>query len=172
MAGAALQRRELDGAALAVQLVVDEIGQIAAGAAEDGFVAESVQLACRGHEVAQIGAVGGLDALAGRDDDVGLHPLQLIHSGEELILFKGDFRQKDEVGAVAVVAACEAGRTGQPSGVTAHDLGHSHAADVVDGGVTDDFLEDGGDVLGRRAVAGGVVGGRGRGHYRWSWVHR
>ena len=42
--------------------------------------------------------------------------------------------------------------------MTAHDLGHSHAADVVDGGITDDFLEDGGNVLGRRAVAGGVVG--------------
>ena len=112
MAGAALQCRELDGAALAVQLVVDEVGQIAAGAAEDGLVAEGVQLACRGDEVAQIGAVGGLDALAGRDDDIGLHPLQLVHLGEELVRLEGDFRQKDEVGAVAVVAARQTGRTG------------------------------------------------------------
>mgnify|MGYP000072345385 CR=1 FL=1 len=158
MAGAALQGRELNGTALAVQVVVDEIGKVPAGAAEDGLVAKGIQLPGGGDQIAQIGAVGGLDALAGRDDDVGLHPLQLVHLGEELVRLEGDFRQKDEVGAVAVVAACEAGRTGQPSGVTAHDLGHSHATDVVDGGVTDDFLEDGGDVLGRRAVAGGVVG--------------
>ena len=158
MAGAALQGRELDGAALAVQLVVDEVGQVAAGAAEDGLVAESVQLASGGDQIAQVGAVGGLHALAGCDDDVGLALLQLVYLGEELVRVKGNFRQKDEVGAFAVVAARKAGRTGQPARVAAHDLGHGHAADVVDGRVPDDFLQDGGNVLGCRAVAGGVVG--------------
>ena len=121
-------------------------------------MAESVQLAGGGDQIAQVGAVGGLHALAGCDDDVGLALLQLVYLGEELVRVEGNLRQKDEVGAFAVVAARKAGRTGQPARVAAHDLGHSHAADVVDGGVPDDLFQDGGDVLGRRAVAGGVVG--------------
>ena len=42
--------------------------------------------------------------------------------------------------------------------MAAHDLGHRHAADVIHRGVADDFLQDGGNVLCGRAVAGGVVG--------------
>ena len=44
MAGAALQGGKLDGTALAVQLVVDEVGEITAGAAEHGLVAKGIQL--------------------------------------------------------------------------------------------------------------------------------
>ena len=44
MAGAALQGGKLDSTALAVQLVVDEVGEITAGAAEHGLVAKGIQL--------------------------------------------------------------------------------------------------------------------------------
>ena len=37
-------------------------------------------------------------------------------------------------------AAGQAGGTGQPARVTAHDLGHGHAADVIHGRIADDFL--------------------------------
>ena len=140
MAGAALQGGELDGTALALQLVVDELRKVTAGAAEDGLVAKSVQLAGGGHQIAQVSTVCGLYALAGCDDNVGLYPLQLVHPGKELVLIKGHFRQQDQVGAFAVLAACQTGRTGQPACVAAHDLGHRHAADVIHRGVADDFL--------------------------------
>ena len=42
--------------------------------------------------------------------------------------------------------------------MAAHDLGHRDAADIIHRGIPDDFLQDGGDVLGGRAVAGGVIG--------------
>ncbi len=77
---------------------------------------------------------------AGCDDNVGLYPLQLVHPGKELVLIKGHFRQQDQVGAFAVLAACQTGRTSQPACVAAHDLGHRHAADVVHRRVADDFL--------------------------------
>ena len=158
MAGAALQGGELDGAALALQLVVDELGKIAAGAAEDGLVAKGVQLTGGGNQIAQIRAVCSLYALAGCDDNVGLYPLQLVHPGKELVLIKGYFRQQDQVGAFAVLTACQTGRTGQPACMATHDLGHRHAADVVHRGVADDLFQNGGNVLCGRAVAGGVVG--------------
>ena len=158
MAGAALQGRKLDGTALAVQVVVDEVRKIPAGAAEDGLVAKGIQLPGGGDQIAQIGAVGCLNALAGCNDDIGFDPLQLVHPGQEPVRVKGNFGQQNEVGAFAVIAAGQTGRTGQPARVAAHDLGHRHTADVVNGGVTDDLLQDGGNVLGGRAVAGGVVG--------------
>ena len=140
MAGAALQGGKLDGAALALQLVVDELRKVTAGAAEDGLVAKGVQLTGGGNQIAQISAVCGLYALAGCDDNVGLYPLQLVHPSKELVLIKGHFRQQDQVGAFAVLAARQTGRTSQPACVTAHDLGHRHAADVIHRGVADDFL--------------------------------
>ena len=103
-------------------------------------MAKGIQLAGGGYQIAQVGAVCGLYALAGRDDNVGLYPLQLVHPGKELVLIKGHFRQQDQVGAFAVLAAGQTGRTGQPARVAAHDLGHRHAADVVHRGVADDFL--------------------------------
>ena len=120
-------------------------------------MAKGVQLPGPGDEVAQVGAVSRLDALAGRDDDIGLGALQLVHLGQEFFRVKGDFRQEDEIRAVTVLAAGQTGRTGQPARVAAHDLGHRHAADVVNRGITDDLLEDGGNVLGGRAVARRVV---------------
>ena len=119
---------------------------------------KGVQLPGGGNQIAQVSAVCGLYALAGCDDNVGLYPLQLVHPGKELILIEGHFRQQDQVGAFAVLTACQTGRTGQPACVAAHDLGHRHAADVIHRGVADDFLQDGGNVLCGRAVAGGVVG--------------
>ena len=140
MAGAALQGGKLDGTALAVQLVVDEVGEITAGAAEHGLVAKGIQLACGGHQIAQIGAVGGLDAFAGRNDHIGLAALQLVHLGKELVLIEGHLRQQDQIRAFAVVAARKAGRTGKPARMSTHDLGHGHAADVIHGGIPGDFL--------------------------------
>ena len=103
-------------------------------------MAKGIQLTGSGHQIAQIGAVGSLDALAGSDDDVGLAALQLVHPGKELVLIEGHLRQQDQIRAFAVVAAGRAGRTGQPARVAAHDLGHGHAADVIHGGIPDDFL--------------------------------
>ena len=103
-------------------------------------MAKGVQLPGGGDQIAQIGAVGGLHALAGCDDDIGLALLQLVHLGQEAVRIKGDFRQQDEVRAFAVITAGQAGRTGQPARVAAHDLGHGHAADVIHGGIPDDFL--------------------------------
>ena len=137
---------------------MDEIGKVPAGAAEDGLVAKSIQLPGGGDQIAQIGAVGCLNALAGCNDDIGFDPLQLIHPGQEPVRVKGNFGQQNEVGAFAVIAAGQTGRTGQPACVAAHDLGHRHAADVVHRGIADDFLQDGGNVLCGRAVAGGMVG--------------
>ena len=37
-------------------------------------------------------------------------------------------------------AARKAGRTGKPARMSAHDLGHGHATDVIHGGIPDDFL--------------------------------
>ena len=103
-------------------------------------MAKSVQLPGGGNQIAQISAVCGLYALAGCDDNVGLHPLQLVHPGKELVLIEGHLRQQDQIRALAVVAAGKAGRTGQPARMAAHDLSHGHAADVIHGGIPDDFL--------------------------------
>ena len=78
--------------------------------------------------------------LAGRNDDIGLAALQLVHLGKELVLIEGHLRQQDQIRAFAVVAARKAGRTGKPARMSAHDLGHGHAADVIHGGIPDDFL--------------------------------
>ena len=103
-------------------------------------MAKGIQLACGGHQIAQIGAVGGLDAFAGRNDHIGLAALQLVHLGKELVLIEGHLRQQDQIRAFAVVAARKAGRTGKPARMSTHDLGHGHAADVIHGGIPDDFL--------------------------------
>ena len=70
----------------------------------------------------------------------------------------GHFGQADHVHALAVVALGQSGGSGQPAGVAAHDLHHGDVLGAVNGGVTDDLLHHHADVLGSRAVAGGVVG--------------
>ena len=140
VAGAALQGRELDGAGLAAQADADQVGQVAAGAAQDGLVAEGVQLTGGGDQVAQEDTVLIFNALAGGNDDIVALFLQLGDAGQEGFLVKGALRQQDQVGAVAVRAGGQAGGSGQPAGVAAHDLGHGHAAQVVDAGIADDLL--------------------------------
>ena len=158
MAGTALQRRKLDSAGLAAQTDADQVRQIAARAAQDGLVTEGIQLTCRGDQVAQENAVLVLDALADRDNNIVALFFQLGHALEERLLVKGALGQQDQVWAVAVRTGSQTGGSSQPAGVAAHDLGHRHAAQVVDAGIADDLLQDRGDVLRRAAVAGGVVG--------------
>ena len=71
---------------------------------------------------------------------------------------EGDFGQADHVHALAVVALGQGSRGGQPAGIAAHDLHDGDVLGAVDGGVPDDLLHDHADVLGSRAVAGGMVG--------------
>ena len=68
-------------------------------------MAKGIQLPGGGYQIAQVGAVCSLYALASCDDNVGLYPLQLVHPGKELVLIKGYFRQQDQVGAFAVLAS-------------------------------------------------------------------
>ena len=103
-------------------------------------MAEGVQLTGGGDQVAQEDAVLIFNALAGGNDDIVALFFQLGDAGQEGILVKGALRQQDQVGAVAVRACGQAGGSGQPAGVAAHDLGHRHAAQVVDAGIADDFL--------------------------------
>ena len=158
MACAALQGRELNGAGLAAQTHPDEIRQIAACATQNGLVAEGVQLPGRGDQVAQEYAVLVLYAFADRDNDIVALLLQLRHPLEERLLVKGALGQQNQVGAVAVRPCGQTGRGGQPAGVAAHNLGHRHAAQVIHAGIADDLLQNRGNILGRAAVAGGVVG--------------
>ena len=79
---------------------------------------------------------------------------QLGYFFQEHILVKGALRQQNDVRAVAVSPGSQAGGTGQPAGMAAHDLGHRYAADVIHAGITDDLFQDGGNVLGGTAVTG------------------
>lgn len=122
------------------------------------LVAEGVQLPGRGDQVTQENAVLILHALADCDNDIVALLFQLCDAGQERFLVKGALGQQNQVGAVAVRACGQAGGSGQPAGVAAHDLRHRHAAQVVDTGIADDFLQNRGNVLCCTAVAGGVVG--------------
>ena len=121
-------------------------------------MAKSIQLACCGYQITQENAVLVFYALAGRNDDIVAVFFQLGYFFQEHILVKGALRQQNDVRAVAVSPGSQAGGTGQPAGMAAHDLGHRYAADVIHAGITDDLFQDGGNVLGGTAVTGGVVG--------------
>ena len=121
-------------------------------------MAEGIQLPGRGDQVTQENAVLILHALADCDNDIVALLFQLCDAGQERFLVKGALGQQNQVGAVAVRACGQAGGSGQPAGVAAHDLRHRHAAQVVDAGIADDFLQNRGNVLRCTAVAGGVVG--------------
>ena len=157
VAGAALQGGKLDAAGLGVQIAGHDVGQIAGGAGQ-GLVAESVHCVDIVGQLTDIAAILELDALRHRDDDAGLLLLHHAHLLDEVLHMEGDFGQADHVHALAVVALGQCGGGGQPAGVAAHDLDDGDILGAVDGGVADDLLHHHADVLGRRAVAGSVVG--------------
>ena len=140
VAGAALQGRELDGAGLAAQADADQVGQVAAGAAQDGLVAEGVQLTGCGDQVAQEDTVLIFDALADGDDDIVALLFQLGDARRKASSSKGRSGSRIRSGPLQSGTGGQAGGSGQPAGVAAHDLGHRHAAQVVDAGIADDFL--------------------------------
>ena len=107
-------------------------------------------------------AVRQFDTFRDGDDDRLLDEAQVFDVVDELVGVERDFRQVDEVRAVAVRVIGEHGSGGQPAGVTSHDLDDAEfrfgrAEGLV---VTDDLLHRGGDELGGGAVAGRMVGHR------------
>ena len=121
-------------------------------------MAEGVHRAVAARQIAQEGAVLAAHALTGGNDDVVLFLAQILHPAQEQLLAEGNLRQQDQVRTVAVIALGQARGGGQPARVTAHDLGHGHALQVIHVGIPNDLLHHGGNVLGRAAKAGGVVG--------------
>ena len=69
-----------------------QVGQVAAGAAQDGLVAEGVQLTGGGDQVAQEDTVLIFNALAGGNDDIVALFFQLGDAGQEGFLVKGALR--------------------------------------------------------------------------------
>ena len=113
------------------------------------------------HVVAQfahVAAVLQLHALADGNHHRGVVLLHGGHLVNEAVHMEGNLRQANHVHAVAVVAHGQRRRRRQPARVAAHDLHQGHVGRAVHRGVPDDLLHHHADVLGRRAVAGGVVG--------------
>ena len=159
--GAALQDGELDGTGLVADLFRDHVRQDLTGTGQLS-VAEGVDEGGIVTQFADESAVRQLDALRDGDDDGLLDEAQVVDPVDERLGVEGDFRQVDEVRAVAVRVIGEHGRSGQPAGVTTHDLDDAEFRFGCTEGlvVADDLLHRGGDELGGGAVARRVVGHR------------
>ena len=108
-------------------------------------------------QFADITAVLELDALRHGDDDAGLFRLHAGDLFHKAVHVERDLGQADHVHALAVLGAGQGGGRGQPAGVAAHDLDDGDIVGAVDRGVADELFHDDADVLGRAAVAGGMV---------------
>ena len=104
------------------------------------------------------GAVGQLNALGDRDHHVGVAGKSLPQVCEERLVGESPLGQIDEIGLVTCHEAAERSGGGQPARVPSHDLHDGHGGDGVDRGIPQDLLHGHGNILGRRAEAGGVVG--------------
>ena len=155
--GAALERGELDGAGLRVQMARDEVGEVARRAGQ-ALVAEGVDGVHVVRQLADVAAVGQANALGNRHDDGGIALLQRLDLGDELLGVKRHLGQADEVDALAVLALRQRRGRGQPAGVAAHDLDDGDVLRAVNRRVADELLHDDADVLGGGAVARGMVG--------------
>ena len=157
MARAALQRRKLDAAGLGVQTACNGVCQKACRAGQS-LVAERIHRVDIVGQLADVAAILELDALGHGDDDgrlLLLHPLDLL---DEVIHIERNLGQADHVHALAVLGFRQRRGGGQPARIAAHDLDDGHVLRAVDRRVADDLLHHNADVLGRTAVAGGVVG--------------
>ena len=154
MCAAALQQIQLDatdlGAGLLLQHLRQNGGQTAQLSMAEAVIGGYLGL---GDEA----AVLIVDALGDGDDTAAFFGIDSLHVLDELGHTEIRFRQINEVGTCAVLR-CQRRRGGQPAGVAAHDLhDHDHAG-VIDMGVVIDLHHGRGDVLGRRGIAGAVVG--------------
>ena len=121
-------------------------------------MAESVHCVHIVGQLTDVAAIFQLHAFGNGDHDAGLLLLHHAHLLNEVFHIEGHFGQADHVHTLAVVTLCQSGGSGQPAGVAAHDLHHGDVLGAVHGGIADDLLHHHADVLGSRAVAGGVVG--------------
>ena len=97
------------------------------------------------------------DAFRNGDDD-GIFLLEKCFDVlQALSGVKGQFRQINEIHAVAVGSVDQRSRAGEPARVSAHDLDDRDHFHVIDAGVLDDFLRGDRHVLRRGAEARGVV---------------
>ena len=154
---AALERGELDGARLGFQLARHLIGQIARRAGQ-ALVAECVHEVRVIGKLADIAPVRQLHALADGDDDGSALPLHPLHLVDKMLDAKRHLRQADHVHALAVLAARQRRRRGQPARVAPHDFHNGDVVRAVYRRIPDDFLHHHADILCRRAVARRVVG--------------
>ena len=154
--GTALQGSKLDAAGLGVQLAGDHVGQIP-GSAGQGFVAKGVHRVHIIRQLTDIAAVLQLDALGNSDHDAGLGLLHGLDLFDKTVHIERHFRQADHIHAFTVIALGQGSGGGQPAGVAAHDLHNGDIFGAVDRSIPDDLLHYHTNVLGRRAIAGGVV---------------
>ena len=103
------------------------------------------------------GAVGVVDALGHGHHAVALLLINTLHVSQESVHVEVHLRQVHQIGTGAV-SGSQSGSTGQPAGVTAHDLDDADHAGVIHAGILIDFHAAGGNVLGSGGKAGAVVG--------------
>ena len=109
-------------------------------------------------QLTDIAAILQLYALGNGNDDAGLLFLHHTHFFHKALHVEGNLGQADHVHALAIVALGQCGGSGQPAGIAAHDLHHGNVLGAVHGGIADDLFHHNANVLGGRAIAGGVVG--------------
>ena len=108
--------------------------------------------------LANVRAVREVDALGDRDHNVRLLLELLPYVLEEFLHREIPLGEINEIGLNAVHNATDRRGSRQPARVTAHNLNDRDRLRRVDRTVTDDLLHRYGNVLCRRAEAGGVVG--------------
>ena len=158
MGRASLQCAELHGPGLAADLGAYHVGQIVGGAGEL-FVPKCVHVVRISRLLADIAAIGQLDALGDGHHHGVLLLQEISHLIHEIRNVEGKLRQENHIGTAAVLALGQRGGAGQPAGVAAHDLDDRDQFLLIGESkpIADDLLGGGGDVLGRAPIARRVV---------------
>ena len=108
-------------------------------------------------QFADISAVCRLDTFRYSDDDGLFLSYQFLYFFQKNIHIERNLRQIDQIRTFAVFTLGKYCRTGQPAGISSHDLDDRHALHLIDQTITYQFLGNGGNIFCSAAVTGRMI---------------
>ena len=105
-----------------------------------------------------VSAIGKMNSLGHRDNDVGMLFESRSYVSKELVHIEVSLGKVNEVGSDSVYYSSDCCRSGKPARITSHDLNDGNRLCGVYRAVADDLLHGGCDIFSRRAKAGCMVG--------------
>ena len=158
MGSGALQRAQFDRAGFAAEFAGDIACKIVCSSRKL-FVTERIDKINALSEFAYISSVGETDSLRNSDNNRRFFRQKIFYFFAESFDIKRKFRQIDKIWAQTVLALCKSCRSGQPSGVSSHDLNDRNKPFSIfkAEAVADDFFYRCSDIFCGASVSRSVV---------------